>query len=135
LARKNLPDGDELADDEIGKHAHAEQLMADLKNLSPADPRFEQLLGRLIADIRHQIHHVESALLPRLQAACSCQELRASGRKMLRMKEIAPTCPHPTAPDPPQTNLVLTPGTSIVDHVRDALKTQCPGAGHQNNGC
>jgi len=36
-------------------------------------------------------------------------------------KKLAPTRPHPSAPDKPPLNKVLGPPVGLVDRVRDAL--------------
>src|SRR3954447_22513623 len=120
-ARKVLPDGDQVADHELEEHAEAEQLMKDLDGLAPEDPEFDRLLGKLIADIRHHIEEEETDLLPKLQAACSSDDLADLGEKVLRAKAVAPTRPHPSAPDKPPMNKLLGPGASLVDRMRDAL--------------
>ncbi len=75
-ARDALPDGDEVADHELEEHAEAEKVMKALDELDPTDPEFEELLGRLISDIRHHIEEEETDLLPRLQEACTTEQLR-----------------------------------------------------------
>ncbi|EME60836.1 hemerythrin HHE cation binding domain-containing protein [Amycolatopsis decaplanina DSM 44594] len=120
-ARKHLPDGDEVADHEIEEHAEAERVMNDLIGLEPTDKRFDELVGKLIEDVRHHIEEEESDLLPKLQAACSPEDLRDLGEKVLRAKAIAPTRPHPAAPDRPPANRILAPGTAFIDKIRDAL--------------
>lgn len=37
------------------------------------------------------------------------------------MKKIAPTRPHPAAPDRPPVNKIMNPLTGLVDRMRDAL--------------
>jgi len=120
-ARKVLPDGDQVADHELEEHAEAEQVMKDLDGLAPEDPEFDRLLGKLMADIRHHIEEEETDLLPKLQAACSSDDLMDLGEKVLRAKAVAPTRPHPSAPDKPPMNKLLGPGASLVDRMRDAL--------------
>ena len=120
-ARKALPDGDEVADHELEEHAEAEQVMKQLDGLDPEAPEFDRLLGKLIADVRHHIEEEESDLLPKLQAACSSEDLQDLGEKVLRAKSMAPTRPHPAAPDKPPANKILGAGTALVDRMRDAL--------------
>jgi hypothetical protein len=36
-------------------------------------------------------------------------------------KKMAPTRPHPAAPDTPPANKLLAPGAGLVDRLRDAL--------------
>ena len=119
--RKVLPGGDQLADRELEEHAAAEQVMKDLEKQAPEDPRFDQLLAQLIADIRGHVGDEETDLFPRLQAACSEQELEELGQKVQQAKKMAPTRPHPSAPDTPPMNKVLGPPVGIVDRIRDAL--------------
>jgi hemerythrin superfamily protein len=120
-ARDALEGGDELADHELEEHAEAEKLMKKLDGLDPTDPRFDELLGTLMSEIRHHIEEEESDLLPQLQAACSEEQLRDLGAKVVRAKAMAPTHPHPSAPDKPPANKLLAPGAALVDRMRDAL--------------
>ncbi|WP_370937990.1 hemerythrin domain-containing protein [Amycolatopsis sp. cg13] len=120
-ARKYLDDGDEIADHEIEEHAEAEKVMKQLERKNPGEPEFEELLGKLIADVRHHIKEEETDLLPRLREACSAEELDRLGERVLAAKKIAPTRPHPHAPSKPPANLVLAPGAAFVDKIRDAL--------------
>ena len=120
-ARKVLPGGDQLADREIEEHAAAERVMKDLEKVDPDDARFDDLLTQLITDVRGHVGEEETDLFPRLQAACSEQELAELGAKVQQAKKLAPTRPHPSAPDKPPLNKVLGPPVGLVDRVRDAL--------------
>ncbi len=120
-AREHLPDGDEIADHEIEEHSEAEEVMKELDGLDPRDPRFDELLSTLMADVRHHIEDEEGDLLPKLQQACSADQLRDLGEKVRNAKMVAPTRPHPLAPDKPPANKILAPGTGLVDRMRDAL--------------
>jgi hypothetical protein len=75
----------------------------------------------LIKDIRHHLEEEEGDLLPKLREACDEDELRALGEKFERSKRMAPTRPHPSAPDKPPANKILGPGTGLIDRMRDAL--------------
>ncbi|HUR08087.1 MAG TPA: hypothetical protein VM347_36465 [Nonomuraea sp.] len=41
--------------------------------------------------------------------------------KVQAIKKIAPTRPHPSAPDTPPGNKLLGPATGLIDRLRDAL--------------
>lgn len=120
-ARKVLPDGDKIADHEIAEHAEAEELMKTLDDTEATDPKFDELVQQLIADIRHHLKDEETDLLPKLRDLCDATELRELGVKFERAKKIAPTRPHPAAPDRPPANKILGPGVGLIDRVRDAL--------------
>jgi hemerythrin superfamily protein len=121
VVREVLPDGDELADEEIEEHSEAEQVMKSLDGVDAEDPRFDELLGQLIADVRHHVEDEEQKLLPRLREACSEEQLRELGDKVTEAKKTAPTRPHPSAPDTPPLNKLLDPGAGLVDRMRDRL--------------
>lgn len=127
--RRVLPDGDKVADQEIAEHAEAERTMKELEGLDPGEERFERALGSLTAEVRHHIREEEGDVLPRLAAACSAEELRELGRKVERAKKVAPTRPHPSAPDTPPANKLLAPGTGLVDRIRDALTGRATSKG------
>ncbi|PXY25954.1 hemerythrin [Prauserella sp. PE36] len=120
-ARKHLENGNELADHEIEEHSEAELLMKQLEDMDATDPKFDQLLGNLMDSIRHHVEDEENDLLPKLRAACSEDELRELGEKVLRAKEKAPTRPHPQSPDKPPANRILDPGAGLIDRMRDKL--------------
>lgn len=120
-AREVLADGDTVADHELEEHADAEKVMKDLDGLDATDPKFDELLTKLTADIRHHIEDEEKNLLPKLQASCSADQLRDLGEKVLKAKKLAPTRPHPSAPDKPPANQILGPGAGLVDRMRDKL--------------
>jgi hemerythrin superfamily protein len=120
-ARKALPDGEQITEHEIAEHADAERTMKDLESVDPADPRFDQLLAHLTRTIRHHVQEEEADLFPRLRAAVAREELMDLAAKVEAVKRIAPTRPHPAAPDHPPANKLLAPGTGLVDRMRDAL--------------
>ncbi|GAA2192484.1 hemerythrin domain-containing protein [Micromonospora lupini] len=120
-ARKALPDGDQLAEHEIEEHSDAERTMKDLESVDPSDPRFDELLAHLTSTIRHHVEDEESDLFPRLRAAAAREELVELAAKVTAFKKVAPTRPHPTAPDHPPANKLLAPGTGMIDRLRDAL--------------
>lgn len=123
-AREHLDNGDEIADHEIEEHSGAERLMKDLEDVEPTDPQFDALTGQLIDDIRHHVEDEENDLLPKLRTACSDEQLRELGQRVLEAKKTAPTRPHPSAPDTPPANRIMDPGAGLIDRLRDALTTR-----------
>jgi hemerythrin superfamily protein len=116
-ARKVLPNGDEVADHELGEHAETERVMKQLERTDPADPAHADLVRSLIDDVRHHIQQEEADLLPKLRATCDDADLRELGLKFEQGKKIAPTRPHPAVPD----NVIVGAGMGLIDRVRDAM--------------
>lgn len=119
--REYLDRGDELADHEIEEHSEIEERLKELESLDPREERFRPQLQELIDDVRHHVQDEEQDALPELEQACDHDELVLLGERMQRAKQVAPTRPHPSAPDTPPLNKVLAPGAGLVDRVRDAL--------------
>jgi hemerythrin superfamily protein len=120
-ARRVLPDGDDIADHELEEHAEAERVMKELEQTDTEDANFDELTRKLIDAIRHHVKDEETDLLPKLREACDSAELRELGEKFQRSKKLAPTRPHPSAPDRPPANKILGPGVGLIDRMRDAL--------------
>ncbi|MEU6356948.1 hemerythrin domain-containing protein [Streptomyces sp. NPDC047072] len=119
--REYLVNGNAMADREIEDHSKAEQLMKDLEGCEADDPEFDRLARELMSEVRSHIADEEQTLFPQLRAACSEKELNELGEKVRRAKKMAPTRPHPSAPDTPPANKFLAPGAGLVDRLRDAL--------------
>ncbi|MGW0364541.1 hemerythrin domain-containing protein [Streptomyces sp. NPDC002990] len=120
-ARKHLPNGDSIADKELEDHAAAERTMKALEGCDADDPRFDEMIMQLMAEIRAHVADEENDLFPRLRAACSQDVLDGLGDKVRQAKKTAPTRPHPSAPDKPPANKLLAPGVGLVDRLRDAM--------------
>ncbi len=119
--RRWVPDGDTIADREIQDHAEAERTMKDLEGCRPDEARFDELMGRLMREIREHVTDEEQNLFPQLRQAATPEDLEQLGEKVRTAKKTAPTRPHPTAPDTPPANKLLAPGAGMVDRIRDAL--------------
>jgi len=120
-AKEVIPGGEGLVERELKEHAAAEQVMNELDKADPSGPEFATLAGRLIADVRAHIAEEEGELFPRLRDVCPTSQLDDLGNKVRAAKQLAPTRPHPMAPDTPPWNKILGPGTGLVDRLRDHL--------------
>jgi hemerythrin superfamily protein len=120
-AKRALPDGEQLGEHEIRAHAEAEVLMNRIDGLDATDPEFEPTVARLVVAVRQHVRDEESDLFPRLRQACTPAELLRLGGKVEAVKKVAPTRPHPAAPDHPPLNKLVAPVAGLVDRVRDAL--------------
>lgn len=119
--RRALPDGDALADRGLAAHGRGEESMKLLRRTDATAPGFDELVTRLVDEVRAHLRSEERELLPRLRAGSSPDELAEWGRKYGLARKVAPTRPHPAAPDTPPANRVAAPGMALVDRVRDTL--------------
>jgi hemerythrin superfamily protein len=117
--REHIEDGDRLADKEIADHGRVEKLLKQLERTDADDPRMSPLLQQLMDEVSAHVQDEEDNLFPMLRQACSPEALDELGDKIRRAKAMAPTRPHPSAPDTPPANKLLAPGAGLVDRARD----------------
>lgn len=119
--RDALPDGNAVADHEISEHSEAEKTMKALESMSPDNVEFDSTFRTLVGQIKSHVAEEEGELFPRLQQACTAEQLRELGDKLETAKKAAPTRPHPSSPSTPPGNKLLGPMVGLVDRLRDAL--------------
>lgn len=121
LIRDVFPEGDQLADHEIEEHAEVEKALKSREKMDPSDPQYMPTVHTVIDDVTHHAQEEEDDVFPRLRQTCSAEQLRELGDKIRATKKVAPTHPHPSAPDTPPGNKLLGPVAGLVDRVRDAI--------------
>jgi hemerythrin superfamily protein len=119
--REHVANGGALADKEIADHSRAEQIMKDLEGRDADDPEFDRLIGVLMSEIRSHVADEEENIFPKLRQACPTDALNELGDKVRQAKQLAPTRPHPAAPDKPPLSKLVAPGIGLVDRLRDTL--------------
>ena len=119
--RQRLADGDTLADHAIEQEQAAKFVLDDLIGRKPDDPKFEELVGRFIADGREHIAYEETSVWPEMEQALSAEEAEELGRKIEEGKKLAPTRPHPHTPPKPGILKAAGPAVAAADRARDAV--------------
>lgn len=118
-AKETLPNGAELVEREIREHQQAEKTMNELEHMSPDNVEYTSKVHTLMQEIRQHVAEEEGELFPMLRQRMSQDELVALGQKLESGKKLAPTRPHPSAPNHPPFNKMAAPGAALVDRVRD----------------
>lgn len=103
------------------EHAEAEATMKRLEKLDPEDPGFDAELQTLMVEIRAHVAEEEGQMFPHLRSVFSQDELVKIGQQVEAVKKLAPTRPHPSAPDQPPGNLMVGPIAGLFDRLRDAV--------------
>jgi hemerythrin superfamily protein len=119
--RKALPDGETLVQEAIDEHQQVKETLAAIERAESAAER-DPLLAQLIGDVRHHVEEEETELFPKLRASIGSAEIEEMGAKLQGAKRMAPTHPHPNAPNTPPGNIVGGAAAAIMDKARDALK-------------
>jgi hemerythrin superfamily protein len=103
------------------EHAEAEETMKRMESLDADDPAFDQQLASLMREVREHVREEEGEMFPQMRSIFSADELLEMGAKVERVKKMAPTRPHPSAPDQPPGDKVMGPVTGLFDRLRDAM--------------
>jgi hemerythrin superfamily protein len=119
--KKYLPDGDEAVDHDVEEHKELEQTMKKLESVEAQSPEFAQLLGELEDILRDHVSDEETEQFPQLRAQVPREELIEMGKKVENAKKLAPTRPHPLAPNNEVFHKLVGPGVGLVDRLRDKL--------------
>ncbi|SOE07834.1 hemerythrin domain-containing protein [Streptomyces sp. Ag109_G2-15] len=119
--REHIDGGDRIADKEIADHGRVEKLLKQLEGTDTEDPKMSPLLQQLMDEVAAHVQDEENDLFPMLRRSCSPEALNDLGDKIRRAKSMAPTRPHPSAPDTPPANKLLAPGVGLVDRARDFI--------------
>jgi hemerythrin superfamily protein len=101
------------------EHAEAEETLKKLEKLDPDDPRFDDELQTLMAEIRHHIEDEEGEMFAHMRQAMDADELRDLGRRVEAFKKVAPTRPHPNVPNEALPRAMAGPAASLFDRMRD----------------
>jgi hemerythrin superfamily protein len=125
--RKHLPDGDAAVEHDIAEHKELERTMKELEALDASDPRFDSLIVQLETTLADHVSDEESEQFPRLRAAIPREELVQLAGKVQAAKKLAPTRPHPGAPNAQLFHKLVGPGVGLVDRLRDRLTGRSTG--------
>jgi hemerythrin superfamily protein len=119
--REALPDGDHLVHEAIEEHQQVKEALAAIERAGSQAERDPHLVS-LIGNVRHHVDEEETELFPKLRASIATAALQEMGAKLAAAKKLAPTHPHPNAPNTPPGNLVGGVAAAVIDKARDALK-------------
>jgi len=119
--KRHLPDGAAAVDHDTEEHKEIEATLKELEGADPASARFTELVTSLRASLRDHIQDEERDQFPQLRARVPRDELVELGGKVQAAKKLAPTRPHPNAPNAAPFHKVVGPGVGLVDRLRDKL--------------
>jgi len=120
--KEHLPNGEEAVRHDQEEHKALEKTMKELEGVDPAQPRFEQVVRELQTTLRDHIADEESGQFPELRARVPHAELVTMADKVETAKKMAPTRPHPSAPNAEVFHKLVGPGVGLVDRLRDKLE-------------
>jgi hemerythrin superfamily protein len=110
-----------IVDARVGEEHKAKELLSTLDEMGPEAAGFDSLLTQLRRDVLAHAEQEELEEFPRLQAACSPDQLHGMATAVRAAEGLAPTHPHPGL-ESATANLLLGPPTAIMDRARDLIR-------------
>jgi hemerythrin superfamily protein len=119
--KKYLPDGEKAVEHDVEEHKELEQTMKALEDLDVSSAEFETALRKLETVLADHVQDEESEQFPELRRLIPADELTELAGKVETAKKLAPTRPHPGAPNNEVFHKLVGPGVGLVDRLRDKL--------------
>jgi hemerythrin-like domain-containing protein len=119
--RKHLANGAEAVEHDVQEHKEIEATLKELEGVGADSPQFDGLIAQLESILRDHISDEENEQFPGLRASIPREELVEMADKVNTAKKVAPTRPHPAAPNNQVFHKLVGPGVGLVDRLRDAL--------------
>jgi hemerythrin superfamily protein len=120
--RDRLTDDDELVLEALEEHHVAKWLLSELDGMTPDDERFDAKFTVLAENVRHHVREEEGELFPKVRQEFTKGELDELGQALAAAKKVAPTRPHPRAPDEPPANLLAAAVERPLEVSRRAVR-------------
>src|SRR6266542_2930787 len=120
--REAVETAEDVVLESLEEHHIVKWTLSELEKMDPEDERFDAKVTVLIESVRHHVKEEEQDLFPKVRKAVARTELRELGEEMARLKEVAPTRPHPKAPDEPPGNILAGSVAAMKDSAKDAVK-------------
>lgn len=79
----------------LGEHEEINELLAEMRVLTPDDSGFDKRVGALCLELQAHFAAEEDEIFPCLEASMSHSDLVALGERVLAVKEAAPAFPEP----------------------------------------
>jgi hypothetical protein len=119
--RAHVPGGAKLADAALADHHQVAETLVILDRLEPRDPGFLVGVRALAGSVGRHMGEEERELLPLFEQHLSAEQQQELARAFQAAETVAPTRPHPDAPQRPPANIVVGLATSLLDRARDAV--------------
>jgi hemerythrin superfamily protein len=120
---RSLTGGDAIADARIDEESKAKEMLAELEKVGVDGEGFESRFTVFRDAVKRHATQEEETVLPLLERTQDQDKLDQMANAMRVAESLAPTHPHPHAPDSAIGNMAVGPFAAVVDRARDALRS------------
>ena len=122
--REDVPEGDPLVDHSLDEHHEIKEALARVDDIMDKShtKEFAAKMSRLQEVVDHHVAEEEEKILPAIREALTKTRLNEIGTAMNKKKDVAPTRPHPNAPDEGLAADITGMAAGVIDRARDAAR-------------
>lgn len=106
----------------LEEHHIVKWTLSELEKMKPDDERYDAKVKVLMESVRHHVKEEQDELFPKARRLLGPKVLEELGTRMEKAKKLAPTRPHPRAPDQPPGNLVAGTMAAMMDRAKDMVR-------------
>ncbi|MDQ1711448.1 MAG: hypothetical protein QOE45_898 [Frankiaceae bacterium] len=119
--RKQVPDVADEVLEGLEEHHVVKWTLSELDGMKPSEERFKAKVTVLMESVRHHVEEEEGEMFPKVREALGRKALQEMGETLEAARKVAPTRPHPKAPDEPPGNLVAGPAAAAMDKGKERV--------------
>jgi hemerythrin superfamily protein len=122
--REDVPEGDPLVEHSLDEHHDIKEALARVDDIidKAHTKEFAAKMSRLQEVVDHHVGEEEEKILPAIREALTKTRLNEIGTAMNKKKDVAPTHPHPSAPDEGIAADITGMAAGVIDRARDAAR-------------
>jgi hypothetical protein len=121
VTRATVPATEDIALESLEQHHIVKWVLSELETMDPEHERFDAKVTVLIENVRHHVQEEEQDYFPKVRAELGRKALADLGEALESVRKVAPTHPHPQAPDEPPGNIVAGAAAGVADRVGDTV--------------
>jgi len=106
----------------LEEHHVVKWTLSELEKMKPDDERYDAKVKVLMESVRHHVEEEEQELFPKVKRLLGQDLLDELGQRMEKAKKLAPTRPHPRAPDQPPGILAAGMVAAVMDRAKDMVR-------------
>jgi hemerythrin superfamily protein len=120
---RTLKEAGDTVLESLEEHHVVKWTLSELQDMKPEDERFDAKFTVLMESVRHHVEEEQDELFPKVRRLLGKDVLEELGTRMEKAKALAPTRPHPRAPDQPPGNLVAGTMSAVMDRAKDMVRS------------
>jgi hemerythrin superfamily protein len=119
---RTLKEAAETVLESLEEHHVVKWTLSELEKMDPEDERYDAKFKVLMESVRHHVEEEQDELFPKARRLLGEDMLEELGERIEKAKKLAPTRPHPRAPDQPPGNVVAGTVAAVMDRARDLMR-------------